>query len=58
MTRAASPVCTIVCVEGGATPAQHEDAKTLDRMLGDPVDASRGLSKFVWFSALNISVRN
>src|SRR5947199_7582447 len=27
-------------------------------MLGDPDDASRGLSKFGWFSALNISARN
>jgi len=58
ITRAASPVCTIVCVEGCATAAQHAEANTLELILGDPVEASRGLSKFAWLKALNISVRN
>jgi len=42
ITRAASPVCTIVCVEGCATAAQHAEANTLELILGDPVEASRG----------------
>src|SRR5881227_442158 len=58
MTRADSPVWMMVCVEGGATVAQQVCAKTLERMLGLPTEASRGLSKFGWFRALNISVRN
>ncbi len=58
MTRADSPVWTMVCVEGGATVAQQAEAKTLDRILGEPVDASRGLSKLGWLNALNISVLN
>lgn len=38
--------------------AQQADPKPLDVMAGEPVEASRGLSKFGWFSALNISMRN
>src|SRR5438876_6248583 len=48
----------IVCVVGGATVWQHVCANTVERMLGEPDEASRGLSKFAWFSALNISARN
>src|SRR5215510_5781924 len=48
----------IVCVEGVETPAQQAWAKTDERMLGDPEEASRGLSKLAWLNALNISVRN
>src|SRR5215468_4042125 len=45
-------------VVGGATVAQHACAKTDDVIDGDPVEASRGLSKFAWLSALNASARN
>src|SRR5206468_15207 len=48
----------IVCVVGGATVWQHVCANTVERKLGEPTDAYRGLSKFGWFSGLNISVRN
>src|SRR5262245_9182258 len=48
----------IVCVEGVETAAQQVWAKTDERMLGDPEEASRGLSKLVWLNALKISVRN
>jgi len=58
ITRAASPVEMIVCVVGGATVWQHVCANTVERMLGEPDEASRGLSKFAWFNALNISARN
>ena len=43
--RADSPVWMIACVVGGATVAQHDWANTDDVMDGEPVDASRGLSK-------------
>src|SRR5262245_27570379 len=48
----------IVCVEGVETAAQQAWAKTADSMLGDPEEASRGLSKLAWLNALKISVRN
>src|SRR6266566_6963619 len=48
----------IVCVVGGATVWQHVCANNGERKLGEPDEASRGLSKFGWFSALNISARN
>src|SRR5262249_30704228 len=47
----------MVWVVGGATAAQQVWPKTVDKMLGLPDDASRGLSKLVWLNALNISVR-
>ena len=48
----------IVCVVGGATVWQQVCPNTVDRMLGEPAEESRGLSKFGWFSALNISARS
>src|SRR5262245_32559101 len=58
MTRDDSPVWMIVCVDGVETAAQQVWAKTAERMLGDPEEASRGLSKLAWLNALKISVRN
>jgi len=46
ITRDDSPVWMMVWVEGGETAAQQVWAKTAERMLGDPDEASRGLSKF------------
>src|SRR5436189_5673221 len=58
MTREDSPVWMIVCVDGGATVAQQVCAKTVERKLGLPTEASRGLSKFGWLKALNSSARS
>src|SRR5437667_283383 len=44
--------------DGGATVAQQVCAKTVERKLGFPTEASRGLSKFGWLKALNISARS
>src|SRR5690349_4933009 len=58
MTRPDSPVWIIAWVVGGATVAQQACAKTEDVIAGEPVEASRGLSKLGWFRTLNASARN
>jgi hypothetical protein len=58
MTRPDSPVSTIARVLGGATVAQQVWAKRVERKLAEPAEASYGLSKFGWFSALKNSLRN
>ena len=46
------------CVDGGATVAQQVRPKMVERILFDPPDASRALSKLAWFRILKNSDRN
>src|SRR5207237_4678431 len=58
MMRADSPVWMTFVAVFGATVVQHVLPNCEEVTVGEPTEALRGLSKFGWLKALNISVRN
>ena len=58
MTRADSPVWMTLVAVFGATVVQQVLPNCEEVTVGEPTEALRGLSKFGWLKALNISVRN
>ena len=58
MTRADSPVWMTLVAVLGETVVQQVLPNCEEVTVGEPTEALRGLSKFGWLKALNISVRN
>src|SRR5712692_770041 len=58
MTRGDSPVAMTVAVEAVDAALQQVCPKTDEVMVGEPLLALRGFSKFAWLSRLKNSARN